>query len=233
MKYQRLGLPSCSHAPYNHKDLLKFYTAVQKHYDLTDVIHLGDEWDFHSYSYHEKDPELKGSQDEVSAAQVFSRKLETIWPKLTILHSNHASLIYRKARTSGIPHWMIRSYREIHGVESGWVWEFEKTITLPDGSPLHLNHGTKANAWSRAQKQGTNTASGHWHTLFYVQTFRTFTSQRWAMQVGTGIDASSRAFAYGKENLGQPILGMGVVIDSKPQLVPMTLTKSGKWDGKL
>lgn len=233
MRYQRLGISSCDHAPYHHRDRLKFYASVQKHFDLTDVIHAGDEWDMHAYSYHEKDPELKCAADETSVAQKFSRQLEEIWPKLQICHSNHASLLYRKARTSGIPHWMLKSYRDIHGVGTGWSWHFELSITLPDGSPLHINHGTKANAWNRAQKQGTHTASGHWHTLHYLQKFRTFTSERWAMQVGTGIDTQSRAFAYGKENLGQPILGMGVVIDSRPQLVSMGLTKSGRWDGKL
>jgi len=53
------------------------------------------------------------------------------------------------------------------------------------------------------------------------------------MQIGCGIDATSRAFAYSKEVLAQPILGMGVVIDSFPFLVPMDLKKSGRWDGKI
>lgn len=232
-KYQRLGLLSCDHSPYNHRDRLAFLAAVKKEYDLTWTVDLGDEWDMHQYSYHEKDPQLKGGEDETQAAQIYSKKKEEIFPELDILHSNHASLVYRKARTAGIPELFLRSYREVHGVGEGWNWHFELNLVLPDGSPLHLNHGTKANAWARANKQGTCTASGHWHSLFEIRQFESFTSRRWAMQVGCGVDRESRAMAYGKENLGQPILGMGVVIDSEPLLVPMKLNKSGRWIKKL
>lgn len=231
-KYQRLGLMGCDHAPYQHRDRLAFYRAVKKEYDLTDAIHLGDEWDMHAYSYHEKDPELKGAKDETSAAQRFSKELEEIWPNLAILHSNHASLVYRKAKTSGIPLLFIRSYREVHDTP-GWNWHFQMNITLPDGSPLLLQHGTKVDAWNLGRRQGVNSAAAHRHTEHYARYFESFLHRRWAMQVGCGIDRQSRAFAYGKEDIGQPLLGMGVVIDSKPITVPMDLTKSGRWSGKL
>lgn len=232
-KYQRLGLGGCDHAPYVHRDRLDFYAAVKQEYDLTWMVHLGDEWDMHQYSYHEKDPQLKGGKDETTAAQVWSRELEEVWENLDILHSNHASLVYRKAKTAGIPELFLKSYREVHGVGKGWNWHFQMHLTLPDGTPLHLSHGTKVDAWTKARREGVNAACAHRHSEHYTRRFQSFTSNRWAMQVGCGIDAESRAFAYGKEDITQPILGMGVVIDSFPILVPMRLTKSGRWTNKL
>ncbi len=232
-KYQRLGLGGCDHAPYVHRDRLQFYEAVKAEFDLTWMIHMGDEWDMHAYSYHEKDPQLHGAATETSLAQDWSKKLEEIFPQLDILHSNHASLIYRKAKTAGILELFIRAYREVHGVGSGWNWHFQMNITLPDGSPLHLSHGTKADAWTVGRRQGTNAACAHRHSEFYTRSFQSFTSRRWATQVGCGIDVPSRAFAYGREDIAQPILGMSVIMDSFPLLVPMDLKKSGRWDGRI
>jgi hypothetical protein len=186
----------------------------------------------HQYSYHEKDPQLKGGKDETTAAQIFSRRLEEIWPNLDLCHSNHASLVYRKAKTAGIPELFLKSYREVHGV-TNWNWHFQMNVELPDGSPLHIHHGTRVDAWNDARRQGINSAAAHRHSEHSVRRFNSFVNNRWATQVGCGIDAANRAFAYGKEEAAQPILGMTVVLNSFPYAIPMNQKKSGRWDGKV
>jgi hypothetical protein len=53
------------------------------------------------------------------------------------------------------------------------------------------------------------------------------------MQSGCLIDRKALAFAYDKLNLNRPIIGTSIIIDSKPELIPMILNKAGRWIGKL
>ena len=57
---------------------------------------------------------------------------------------------------------------------------------------------------------------------------------RWAMTVGCLIDPKSPAFNYDKNRITKrPILGSGVIIEETPALIPMILTKSGRWNKRL
>ena len=51
------------------------------------------------------------------------------------------------------------------------------------------------------------------------------------MQTGCLINKQSIAFAYDNVNLGRPIIGCGIVLDSYPKLLPMVLTKGSEWTG--
>jgi len=53
------------------------------------------------------------------------------------------------------------------------------------------------------------------------------------MYGGCLLDADSLAFAYGKVYPKKPIIGCSVIIDSQPVLVPMLLSKGGRWTGRL
>jgi hypothetical protein len=54
------------------------------------------------------------------------------------------------------------------------------------------------------------------------------------MGVGCLIDPHSPAFQYDKKNIvSRPVLGSGVVIEGIPSVIPMTLTKSGRWNKRL
>jgi len=47
------------------------------------------------------------------------------------------------------------------------------------------------------------------------------------------IDKKSLAFAYDKLNLQRPVIGVGMIINSLPVLIPMILNNKGRWCGKL
>ncbi len=74
---------------------------------------------------------------------------------------------------------------------------------------------------------------GHYHTEFRIDYVSNPDNLLWSMQVGCMIDKKSLAFAYDKLNLMRPVIGTGVIVDSKPELIPMLLDKRGRWTGKL
>ena len=53
------------------------------------------------------------------------------------------------------------------------------------------------------------------------------------MNVGCLIDDEELAFAYNKVNPFRPQLGVGMVIDGRPFLIPMVVDSKGNWDGKV
>ena len=151
---QRILLISDMHIPYHHKDTLSFLSYLKAKYLPTRVICLGDELDKHSLSYHESDPDLPNAADELRLALPVIAELHKMFPKMDILDSNHGSLVYRKAKTHGIPKHYIKSYNDVLGVDDGWKWHFDLMITLPDGNKCYLHHGKTVRCLQLAEKMG-------------------------------------------------------------------------------
>ncbi len=55
----------------------------------------------------------------------------------------------------------------------------------------------------------------------------------WGMNCGWLGDREKYAFAYARDFKTKPILASGIIIDGRPQLITMPLTKSGRWTGDL
>jgi hypothetical protein len=53
---------------------------------------------------------------------------------MILLHSNHSSLIYRRALKHGMPKAYLRSYNEFLEVDSQWKWVDDLNLKLSDGS---------------------------------------------------------------------------------------------------
>jgi hypothetical protein len=53
------------------------------------------------------------------------------------------------------------------------------------------------------------------------------------MVVGCLIDDKSMAFAYNKLQLKRPLIGVGIILDGQPKLLPMILNKEGRWIRKI
>lgn len=226
---QRILLISDMHIPYNHKDTLPFLAYLKAKYRPTRVISLGDELDGNSLSYHEKSPELPSAMDELSLSLPTVAELHKLFPEMDLLDSNHGSLVYRKAKTHGIPKHYIKSYNDILGVGDGWKWHFDLMITLPDGNKCYLHHGKSARCLQLAEKMGCCAVEGHYHNSFSIEYYGTPFALRWAMQVGCLIDFKSLAFSYANVNIKRPVIGTGLIIDSQPVLAPMLLDEDGNW----
>jgi len=224
---------SCLHVPYMHRDAVAFLEAIKNKFKPTRVIDLGDTVDFHSMSFHNHSPDLPGPSDELKKAIDTLKPIYKLFPNVDAMDSNHSSLIYRRAVAYGIPSSVIRPFNEIMEAPSGWQWMFDLTITLPTGGRCYFHHSRGANVMRVSQGMGMSVVSGHLHSEFSVGYWGNPSSLNFGMQVGCLVNPKALAFAYGNNNMKRQMIGCGVIVDGKPQLIPMVLDKHGRWNGKL
>lgn len=224
------------HAPYQHPDALEFLAAVAAKYKPDTVVNLGDETDMHAMSYHDSDPNLDSAGMELEKAREFLGKMEHMFPRMLICHSNHGSMLHRKAKTHGIPADMLKSYRDVlfpKGGGQGWEWDFLHRLELPNGEMVQFQHQASGDILAAAAHERCNLVLGHLHGKFCIDYAASRAALYWAVQSGCLIDGKSLAFAYGENHKHKPIVGATVIVDSLPILVPMRLDSEGRWTGKL
>ena len=217
------------HIPFHHKDSFDFLRHLKQKYNPTRVICLGDELDKHSLSYHEHDPNGYSAGHELEVSIPYIKELEEIFPKMDIIESNHGSLVWRKAKTNGIPKHYIKSYNDVLGVGEGWSWSFDLTLTLPNGQQCYVHHGQSSDVLKLSQQSGMNAVQGHFHERFKIDYWANSNDLYWGMQCGCLIDDDQYAFNYNNVNIRRPIIGTGLIIDSIPVLEPMVLDSKGDW----
>ena len=218
------------HIPYHHQDAFEFLKALKKKYKPDLIVNIGDELDHHAISMHEHNPDLMSAGDELKQSKEYVRDLEKIFPEMTLVHSNHSSLVYRRALKYGLPKDYLKSYNEFLGVGEGWKWVDDYTVTLSDGSRCFFTHGISADVLKVAAQYGMNTVQGHFHTKFSIGYFSNPDALIWGMQVGCLINQKSIAFDYAKNFKSRFIVGCGMIIDGQPKLMPMVLDKDGRWN---
>lgn len=217
------------HIPFHHQDSFDFLRYLKQKYNPTRVICLGDELDKHSLSYHEHDPNGYSAGHELNASIPYIKELEEIFPQMDIIESNHGSLVWRKAKTNGIPKHYIKSYNDVLGVGEGWNWNFDLTLTLPNGQQCYIHHGKSSDVLKLSQTSGMNAVQGHFHERFKIDYWANSNDLYWGMQCGCLIDDDQYAFNYNNVNIKRPIIGTGLIIDSIPVLEPMVLDSKGDW----
>ena len=221
------------HIPYNHPDLLPFLRAVKKKYSPTRIICVGDEVDKHAMSFHDSDPDLMSAGDELQESIKTLKKIYKIFPKVDLVDSNHGSMVYRKGKAHGIPRKYLRDYGEVLEAPATWKWHNTLTLTLPNKQKLFVCHGQSKNGLKLASAMGMCTVQGHYHTEFNIQYGSSPAQLYWSMMTGCLIDDKSLAFHYNKVTPSRPIIGLGIIVDSQPRLIPMVLNKGGRWNGKI
>jgi len=220
------------HIPYHHQDTIEFLAYLKKKYKPTRVVCLGDELDKHSLSYHDSDPDLPSAGDELRRSLPVIKELEKMFPEMDILESNHGSLVWRKAKTFGIPKHYIKAYNDVLGVGDGWKWSFDLTLTLPNGQQVYYHHGKTSNVIQLSQQMGMNAVQGHYHESFNINYWGNPTGLFWGLQSGCLVNDDALAFNYNNVNIKRPIIGTSLIIDSQPVLEPMVLDSSGRWIGR-
>lgn len=189
--------------------------------------------DYHAISFHDHDPDLPSPGDELEQAIEALSPIMEMFPKMDILESNHGSLVMRKALSSGLSRRFFRSYKEILNAPNGWNWHFEMTLKLPTGMECYFHHGKSKNALRVSQGMGMCYVGGHFHEDFSISYWGNPNQLNFAMQVGCLVDKDSLAMAYARSNLKRPIIGVGLIIEGFPLLVPMILDSKGRWNKKL
>jgi len=233
MKYKSVLVISDLHIPYHHPDAFKFLETLKKKYKPDHVVNIGDELDMHAMSMHDSDPDLFSAGHELAAAISYIQQLEKIFPKMTIVHSNHSSMLFRRALKHGVPKGYLRDYNEYLGVSSNWKWVEDHTIDLSDGTRCFFTHGLSADVLKVAMQYGYNVVQGHYHTKFLISYFSNPDALVWGMQCGSLINQKSMAFNYAKNFKTRFIVGTGMILNGQPKLFPMVLNKTGRWIGKI
>jgi hypothetical protein len=230
-KNQTILVISDFHAPYNHQDAVAFLAALKKKYKPTDVVCIGDEVDFHDLSFHSSNPDLPSAAMELELSIIELKKLYKLFPKVTVIESNHGSMVLRKALDTGMPKKVLRSYNEILDAPKGWVWKFD-TIIKTELGPIYFCHGKSGAAGRLASQYGMSCIQGHHHEKAQIHYISTPEKLMFDAHTGCLADDKSLALGYNKINPKRPIMSTIVVVNGIPQIIPMVV-KNGRWIGKL
>jgi predicted phosphodiesterase len=231
--YSSILVISDMHIPYHHPDMLCFLKAVKQKYKPDKIVCIGDEVDKHAMSFHDSDPDLPSAGDELQQSIIKLKEVINLFPEVDLIDSNHGSMHYRKGKHHGIPRKYLKGYNDVLDAPSGWRWTHDLRLSCSDGSMVYFHHGLKKNGLQVAQQMGMNFVQGHFHNDFCINYCSTPDKLLWNMTVGCLIDDDSYAFAYNKTTLGRPIIGLGLIIEGQPKLVPMLLDGNGRWIKKL
>ena len=86
---KRILVISDMHIPYHHQDSFAFLEAIKKEFKPTFTMSIGDLLDFHAISMHTHDPDLFSPGHELNASKEHIKRLESMFPKLIEIDSNH------------------------------------------------------------------------------------------------------------------------------------------------
>ena len=221
------------HIPFHHPQAFDFLKAVKKKFKPDYVVNIGDELDCHALSFHDTDPDLYSAGHELEVSKKYIKELEGIFPKMTLIHSNHSSLIYRRALKHGMPQGYLKDYNDFLGVGKGWKWVEDLNLKLSNQTECFFTHGISADGLKLAMQYGKNCTQGHFHSKFNIQYFSNPDSLIWSMQVGCLAKQSHMAFNYSRTFRLRFVIGVGIILAGYPRLLPMTLDSNGKWIGKI
>lgn len=204
------------HMPAMHKDYLGHCKNMYDKHNCTMTINIGDVFDNHYISYHEKDIHNIQCNDEYEAALEMSCKMFEMFPNGIWVLGNHDDLPTRQRKSMFLPKFVMKEMREIYNVPDSW--SITNKAIVDDVLYVHRFKGagkyTSANA---ARNLNRSVVTGHEHTkasIFYFQN----EFKRWfGMSVGCGIDIDNECFedrfSYQDEYIYKPILSCGVVYD--------------------
>ena len=228
MGFKRILVISDMHVPFHHKDSMEFLREIKKEYKPQFVVNIGDLLDFHAISMHSHDPDLFSAGHELREARKHVKELESIFPKVTEVDSNHSSLVYRRALKFGMSKEFLKDYGDFLGTKK-WKWVDDLTLTMSNGQRAFFTHGSSADILKVSQTMGMSAIQGHYHTKFLISWWANPDNLFFAMNVGCLINQKSMAFNYAINFKTRFILGCGIIINGYPKLLPMVLNSKGDW----
>ena len=125
--YKRVLVISDLHIPYHHKDSFVFLKEIKKQYKPDFIVNIGDLLDFHAISMHSHNPDLPSAGDELKLSKQYVKELESIFPNMIEVESNHSSLVYRRALRFGMSKEFLKNYGDFLGTKK-WKWADDLTL---------------------------------------------------------------------------------------------------------
>lgn len=227
-KRQTIIVISDMHHPYSHPDTYAFLKALKKKYKPTDVVCIGDEVDYHDTSFHDSDPDLDSAGVELEKAINGLKPIYKLFPKCTVIESNHGSMVLRKALVGKIPRKAIKSYNDILEAPKGWKWVFDLTLSTPLG-PVYFCHGKSSSPGRLASQYGQSCVQGHYHEKAQISYISTPNKLMFDAHTGCLANDKSLALGYNKINPKRPIVSIIMIENGIPHIIPMILNNKGRW----
>ena len=216
------------HCPYHHPDAFDFLAKIKKQYKPEVIINLGDEVDGASISFHQTDTALPSADKELELAIEALQELHKIFPKMSLVSSNHGDLKYRKLKHHGIPIAHLKSHKQLYGTP-GWNW-YDDLILKTHKGDCYVCHGRSSNGAKLSGELSMSCIQGHYHSKYSISYHSNGIEDRYSMFSGCLVDRNSLAFAYGKLILSKPIIGASLIMDDgSPRLIKMELNKKDRW----
>jgi predicted phosphodiesterase len=210
-----------------HPKYLKFCKDVQKKYKCNKVVFMGDVVDWHTVSFHQKEPNCPGAMDEYELTKKAVQKWHEAFPKALVCIGNHDARPERLSKSVGIPPVCLKDYNILWGTK-GWIWDWDFVI-----DNVYYYHGDGMGgihpAWQAITGKLMSVVIGHCHARAGIKWLATPTQRIFGMDVGCGIDVKAWQFFYGKNAKYRPILGCGVILNGIPQHIIMPINKNEKY----
>lgn len=220
------------HFPYCHIDSLDFLHKIKKFLNPTRIISLGDELDYSAMNFHESNVDMPSAGQELLLGLGYIDTLHELFPKMDILHSNHGSMAYRKAKHAGMPIHLLKSYNELMQIPTtDWKWHERLIIELPNKTKCCFAHSLGTDVLKASQSIGMSLVQGHHHSQFEIRYWQNYDNLSFAITSGCLIDDTSMAFAYNKLQIKRPIMGVTFIENSVPTLIPMITNENNRWIG--
>lgn len=216
-----------THCPGMRDDYVEFLRGIHRAWKCDRVVHIGDLVDWHSISYHEKNPKMPSPSHERDEAAAQVKRLAKAFPKVDWLVGNHDELPARKCVSAMIPPSMLKDYREQWELPKTWkVHDRFSTIKIDGVLYRHGDSGAggKYAYINQAEQEFGSVVIGHYHASAGVGFLANAGHRVFGLGVGTGVDSKLERFKYGRRYPRKPINSCGVVIDGEyPVLEPMLL----------
>ena len=224
-----LAIPDL-HCPFHHPDSIPFLKAVVAKINPDEVVFLGDEVDFHSFSKYPKDPDGLSPGAELKAAIDALINFYLLFPKARVCVSNHTIRPHKLMKVNGLPSALFPAYSTMLNAPDGWIWH--EHIVIDGVRYMHGDQGKGGKyGWtSNSEVYHQPVVVGHWHSKAGVF----YDSHMFNVNAGCLIDPKAYVFDYARHSHKKPNLGCAVIYGGKSaQFLPMLTDDSGRWVGKL
>ena len=219
-----VGVIGDFHAPFNHKDYLKFCQETFEKWGVNEVVMIGDLVDNHAISRHQTETDALGGWSEFSMAKYEIEKMKIAFPKLKLCLGNHDRIPERQAATLGLHEGFIKSFSDMWNLPD--EWEVAPSFIMDNVLYTHgLASGGKNGTLNYAIKKQMSVVLGHKHGCSGVRYYTNGDTIIFGMDSGCGVCAGSYAMRYGKEFPDKPVLSCGIVINDKEGYTIPMITK--------